>query len=192
MQATSKGSDQTAHMRRLIWGFADHTYHIVGNIMSRLICSIIAIDDVMFSTYCSGNQKHWFCWSNTVLWYKLVLSQSSPMHCWLKVFFSFDLGNLWPNCQHITQYQNTLTSGVFSNKGMSYIYLFRYQVAGILFTLVNLTFCILMDSSYFVFCLFDLILYVPSTIYQLIRDGSSWVDPVLSKDKCVLLKGFFL
>ena len=114
------------------------------------------------------------------------------MHCLLKVFFSFDLGNLWPNCQHITQYQNTLTSGVFSNKGMSYIYLFRYQVAGILFTLVNLTLCKLMDSSYFVFCLFDLILYVQSTIYQLIRDGSSWVEPVLSKDKCVLLKGFFL
>ena len=29
-------------------------------------------------------------------------------------------------------------------------------------------------------CLFDLILYVPSTIFQLERDGSSWVKPVLS------------
>ena len=38
------------------------------------------------------------------------------------------------------------------------------------------------------FCLFDLILYVPSTIFQLNRDGSSWVEPVLSLDKCVLLK----
>ena len=28
--------------------------------------------------------------------------------------------------------------------------------------------------------LFGLILYVPSTIFQLIRDGSSWVEPVLS------------
>ena len=36
--------------------------------------------------------------------------------------------------------------------------------------------------------LFDLILYVQSTIFQLNRDGSSWVEPVLSKDKCVLLK----
>ena len=36
--------------------------------------------------------------------------------------------------------------------------------------------------------LFDLILYVPSAIFQLCRDGSSWVEPVLSKDKCVLLK----
>ena len=32
----------------------------------------------------------------------------------------------------------------------------------------------------FVFDLFDLILYVPSTIFQLYRDGSSWVEPVLS------------
>ena len=32
-------------------------------------------------------------------------------------------------------------------------------------------------------CLFDLILYVPSTIFQLNRDGSSWVEPVLSEDK---------
>ena len=37
-------------------------------------------------------------------------------------------------------------------------------------------------------CLFDMILYVPSTIFQLKRNGSSWVEPVLSKDKCVLLK----
>ena len=29
-------------------------------------------------------------------------------------------------------------------------------------------------------CLFDFILYVPSTIFQLYRDGSSWVEPVLS------------
>ena len=28
--------------------------------------------------------------------------------------------------------------------------------------------------------LFDLILYVPSTIFQLNRGGSSWVEPVLS------------
>ena len=30
------------------------------------------------------------------------------------------------------------------------------------------------------FCSFDLILYVPSTIFQLNSDGSSWVEPVLS------------
>ena len=28
--------------------------------------------------------------------------------------------------------------------------------------------------------LLDLILYVPSTVFQLNRDGSSWVEPVLS------------
>ena len=37
-------------------------------------------------------------------------------------------------------------------------------------------------------CLFDLILYVSSTIFQIHRDGSSWVEQVLSLDKCVLLK----
>ena len=37
-------------------------------------------------------------------------------------------------------------------------------------------------------CLFDLILHVPSTIFQLNRDGSSWVEPVQGYDKCVLLK----
>ena len=44
-----------------------------------------------------------------------------------------------------------------------------------------------MNDSWFV-CLFDLILYVPSTIFQLNKDGTSWVEPVLSYDKCVLLK----
>ena len=29
------------------------------------------------------------------------------------------------------------------------------------------------------FVLFDLILYIPSTIFQLNRDGSSWFEPVL-------------
>ena len=38
MDATSKGSDQTARTRRLIRGFAGRTYHIVGNLMSRLKC----------------------------------------------------------------------------------------------------------------------------------------------------------
>ena len=37
-------------------------------------------------------------------------------------------------------------------------------------------------------CFVCLILYVPSTIFQLYRDVSSWVEPVLSYDKCVLLK----
>ena len=34
--------------------------------------------------------------------------------------------------------------------------------------------------KYHRFCLFDLILYVQSTIFQLNRDGSSSVEPVLS------------
>ena len=38
------------------------------------------------------------------------------------------------------------------------------------------------------FCLFDLILYVPSTIFQLYRDGSSWVEPVQARNN-VLAQG---
>ena len=37
IQATSKGSDQTARMRRLFWAFAGRTYHIVGDHMPRFI-----------------------------------------------------------------------------------------------------------------------------------------------------------
>ena len=47
---------------------------------------------------------------------------------------------------------------------------------------LHLTLILLNPSIYrdlFV-CLFDLILYVPSTVFQLYRDGSSWVEPVLS------------
>ena len=35
------------------------------------------------------------------------------------------------------------------------------------------------------YILFDLIMS-QSTIFQLCRDGSSWVEPVLSKDKCIV------
>ena len=38
--------------------------------------------------------------------------------------------------------------------------------------------------------LFDLILYIPVNSFsvELCQDGSYWVEQVLSKDKCVLLK----
>ena len=36
------------------------------------------------------------------------------------------------------------------------------------------------ELFFYMICLFDLVLYVPSTIFQLNRDGSSWVEPVLS------------
>ena len=73
-------------------------------------------------------------------------------------------------------------------------YCIRFQ----LFTVLSLTFVtilkILVQGNRFkqvldlFFVLFGLIHYVPSTIFQLCRDGSSWVEPVLSWDKCVLLK----
>ena len=42
MQATGEGSDQTARMRRLIWGFVGRTYHIVGNLDSWLNYTVFA------------------------------------------------------------------------------------------------------------------------------------------------------
>ena len=33
------------HMRRLIWGFAGDTYHIVGNLMSRLKCNQLDMNE---------------------------------------------------------------------------------------------------------------------------------------------------
>ena len=36
------------------------------------------------------------------------------------------------------------------------------------------------STSQIIVCLFYLNLYVPSIIFQLNRDGSSWVEPVLS------------
>ena len=42
--------------------------------------------------------------------------------------------------------------------------------------------------DYIMICSFDLILYVPSTLFRLNRAGSSWVEPVPSYDKCVLFK----
>ena len=46
--------------------------------------------------------------------------------------------------------------------------------------------CLLLTSDFV--CLFDLILYVPINIFSVISDVYSWVEPELSKDKCVLLK----
>ena len=45
----------------------------------------------------------------------------------------------------------------------------------------EITGCVLhMLNAVLLFCLFDLILYVPSAIFQLNRDGSYWFEPVLS------------
>ena len=43
---------------------------------------------------------------------------------------------------------------------------------------VSTRFCILQIIVCLFVCLFDLILYLPSTIFQLNRDGFSWVEPV--------------
>ena len=78
-------------------------------------------------------------------------------------------------------------------EAVNVIYLYKIHI-----TWISSYFCLQRFSSIFestvrfaerlFVCLFDLILYVPSTIFQLNRDGSSWVEPVLSYDKCVRLE----
>ena len=55
------------------------------------------------------------------------------------------------------------------------IYLRDYHVLNSAFISETLFFFV-----FFCFLFFYLILYVPSTIFQLNRDGSSWDEPVLS------------
>ena len=55
IQATSKSSDLTAHMRRLVWAFACRTYHIVGNLLSRL--NYVVGPQTIFG--CSTEPSHW-------------------------------------------------------------------------------------------------------------------------------------
>ena len=56
------------------------------------------------------------------------------------------------------------------------IYSFKYKV-----NQHKILALVCLVADYFCFCfLFDLILYAPSTIFQLNRDGSSWVELVLS------------
>ena len=52
-QATSKGSDQTARMRRLVCAFAGRTYLIVGNLMSRLKYVRHCLCNALY-VYCRG------------------------------------------------------------------------------------------------------------------------------------------
>ena len=50
-QATCKESDQTAHMARLILGFAGRTYHIAGNLISRLKCSRDSNSQILYQLH---------------------------------------------------------------------------------------------------------------------------------------------
>ena len=47
---------------------------------------------------------------------------------------------------------------------------------------------VLTCKTFFFVVVFYLLLYIQSTVFQLCQDWSSWVEPVLSSDNCVLLK----
>ena len=74
------------------------------------------------------------------------------------------------------------------NAGQKYCRMLQREHSAILLTFIYLPFVLkIFVLSIFEWplktdftCLFDLILYVPSTIFQLNRDRSSWVEPVIS------------
>ena len=80
------------------------------------------------------------------------------------------------------------------NAGQKYCRMLQGEHSAILSTFIKLPFVIkIFDLSIYewlfklqrfyckqVLIVFYMILYAPSTIFQLYRDGSSWVDPVLS------------
>ena len=99
----------------------------------------------------------------------------------------------WPLSKRpkiVLQYQLML------NAGQKYCRMLPLEHSAILSTLIKLPSVIkifvlsILHKFYCFVCLFDFILYVPvNIIFQLCRHRtSSWVEPVLSKDMCVLLK----
>ena len=55
-------------MRRLIWGIAGRTYHIAGNLMSRLICFLLFAKNKGVRLPVGlpkVNQRHWFSLSDS-------------------------------------------------------------------------------------------------------------------------------
>ena len=80
-QATSKGSDQTARMRRLVWAFAGRTYPIVGNLMSRL----------RYARHCLCNALYVYCRGRAVT---NVGKTCGPTPCFILAINTFKL-NQW-------------------------------------------------------------------------------------------------
>ena len=77
-----------------------------------------------------------------------------------------------------TQLTSTLTDILLGESTESVYIVGNKAVREILVPHMRKVICI---HGYLLFvCLFDLILYLPSTIFQLYREGSSWVEPVLS------------
>ena len=95
-------------------------------------------------------------------------STTEPLRSNFPVLFKADL--------HFKDFgKNTLHSSTFqacanSEYGVNYKLKLQTKYGAVLWWKMALTKII---------CLFDLILYVPSTIFQLNRNGSSWVKPVM-------------
>ena len=78
---TSKVSDQTARMRRLVWAFAGRTYLIVGNLMSWL----------KYVRHCPCNALYVYCRGRAVTY---VGKTCGPTPCFVLAINTFKLN--WP------------------------------------------------------------------------------------------------
>ena len=87
IQATNKGSDQTEHMRRLIWGFAGRTYTTLLEIScygSNVIWSVVA--DNLHRIYFVHQRPRWNA-ANKI---------KTNFRDWRTCPCSFGNSNLWP------------------------------------------------------------------------------------------------
>ena len=141
---TSKGSDQTARMRRLVWAFAGRTYHIVGNLMSRLILLPLTKGRSTYATTtirtCEINQERynhltlyvndvhmysWNCWSQwrfiEIMPIELYADPENSIRGDLTCFL------LVINIFHIRLYRSPLRSKIASRGILNSIYKETYS-----------------------------------------------------------------
>ena len=78
-------------MRRLIWGFAGCTYHIVGNLMPRLISHILSQDRSSYLTHVVLPRLSREGWTSVVL--ELAYMVVKRRHCYEKVASSCEIAS---------------------------------------------------------------------------------------------------
>ena len=113
-------------MRRLIWGFAGRTYHIVWNLMHWLNLQFIRSMDIihakylLFGIYALGNVEVW-PQSTITEWNEVQLNEiKTLMYDLIKVHIFQKMVSVWTNSQYFLKLTNTNKSpctnymGIFS------------------------------------------------------------------------------